>query len=106
VGSTDKGDRDNAISPPVSSDNLINRFYLRPMIGNDLLGKSEYDVEIVKWIDGSADGNKVDKIVVALPALEDVVVMNQKRVSQSTGYASYGRSRYHIAGAGGSRSME
>jgi hypothetical protein len=41
---------------------------------------------------------------VALEALEDVVVMNQKRVSQSTGYASYGRSKYHIAGTGGSRS--
>jgi hypothetical protein len=41
---------------------------------------------------------------VALGALEDVVVMNQKRVSQSSGYASYGRSKYHIAGTGGSSS--
>jgi hypothetical protein len=41
---------------------------------------------------------------VSLPALEDVVVMNQKRISQSTGYGSYGRSKYHIAGTGGSRS--
>ena len=41
---------------------------------------------------------------VTLAALEDVVVMNQKRISQSSGYASYGRSRYHVAGTGGSRS--
>jgi hypothetical protein len=41
---------------------------------------------------------------VSLQALEDVIVMNQKRISQSTGYASYGRSKYHIAGTGGSRS--
>jgi hypothetical protein len=38
---------------------------------------------------------------VGLGALEDVVVMNQKRVSQSTGYAGYGRSKYHIAGTTG-----
>jgi hypothetical protein len=41
---------------------------------------------------------------VSLPALEDIVVMNQRRVSQSSGYGSYGRSRYHIAGTSGSRS--
>jgi len=41
---------------------------------------------------------------VTLATLEDVVVMNQKKISQSSGYASYGRSRYHIAGIGGSRS--
>jgi hypothetical protein len=33
---------------------------------------------------------------VALGALEDVVVMNQRRVSQSSGYAGYGRSKYHV----------
>lgn len=41
---------------------------------------------------------------VTLSALEDVVVMNQKRMSKSNHYAGYGRSRYHIAGTGGSTS--
>jgi hypothetical protein len=41
---------------------------------------------------------------VALAALEDVIVTNHKRISQSTGYTSYGRSKYHIAGTGSSRS--
>jgi hypothetical protein len=41
---------------------------------------------------------------VSLTALEDVVVMNQRRIWQSTSHGSYGRSRYHIAGTGGSRS--
>lgn len=41
---------------------------------------------------------------VTLPILEDVVVMNQKRMSQSNSYGSYGRSRYHIAGMGANRS--
>jgi len=31
---------------PDSKDNLVNIFYLRPMVGNDLLEKSEYDVEM------------------------------------------------------------
>jgi hypothetical protein len=35
---------------------------------------------------------------------DDVIVMNQKRISQSTGSASYGRSKYHIADTGSSRS--
>jgi hypothetical protein len=43
---------------PDSKDNLVNIFYLRPMVGNDLLEKSEYDVEMIKWIDGSADIKK------------------------------------------------
>jgi hypothetical protein len=30
--------------------------------------------------------------------------MNQKSISQSTGHASYGRSKYHIAGTGSNRS--
>ena len=254
MGLSDKDDDRNTISQePTSKDNLVNIFYLRPMIGNDLLGKSEYDVEIVTWIDGSTQNNKINKMVlrpieagnmvelcsgkeiqlmitsgtfstlkvwkeekrsfmrkkqdlvlelmfysnqqqkqqqnlssitlnvedkqvpeikqymqgikevedrnywsniyglpfllegesiiwsnlqtegtikkratwlevvtnyrilqysvqqhaanyVSLPALEDIVVMNQRRVSQSTGYGSYGRSRYHIAGTSGSRS--
>jgi hypothetical protein len=254
VGLSGKDDDRNAISQePTSKDNLVNIFYLRPMIGNDLLGKSEYDVEIVTWIDGSTQNNKINKMVlrpieagnmvelcsgkeiqlmitsgtlntvkvwkeekksfmrkkqdlvlellfysnqqqkqqqnlssitlnvedkqvpeikqyiqgikevedknywsniyglpfllegesiiwsnlqtegtikkratwlevvtnyrilqyslqrhaanyVSLAALEDIVVMNQRRVSQSTGYGSYGRSRYHIAGTSGSRS--
>jgi hypothetical protein len=254
VGLSGKDDDRNAISQePTSKDNLVNIFYLRPMIGNDLLGKSEYDVEIVTWIDGSTQNNKINKVVlrpieagnmvelcsgkeiqliitsgtlntvkvwkeekksfmrkkqdlvlellfysnqqqkqqqnlssitlnvedkqvpeikqyiqgikevedknywsniyglpfllegesiiwsnlqtegtikkratwlevvtnyrilqyslqrhaanyVSLAALEDIVVMNQRRVSQSTGYGSYGRSRYHIAGTSGSRS--
>jgi hypothetical protein len=253
VGLSGKDDDRNTISQPISKDNLVNIFYLRPMIGNDLLGKSEYDVEIVTWIDGSTQNNKINKMVlrpieagnmvelcsgkeiqlmitsgtlntvkvwkeekksfmrkkqdlvlellfysnqqqkqqqnlssitlnvedkqvpeikqyiqgikevedknywsniyglpfllegesiiwsnlqtegtikkratwlgvvtnyrilqysvkqhvanyVSFPALEDIVVMNQRRVSQSTGYGSYGRSRYHIAGTSGSRS--
>ena len=253
MGLSGKDDDRNTISQPISKDNLVNIFYLRPMIGNDLLGKSEYDVEIVTWIDGSTQNNKINKMVlrpieagnmvelcsgkeiqlmitsgtlntvkvwkeekksfmrkkqdlvlellfysnqqqkqqqnlssitlnvedkqvpeikqyiqgikevedknywsniyglpfllegesiiwsnlqtegtikkrstwlevvtnyrilqysvkqhvanyVSFPALEDIVVMNQRRVSQSTGYGSYGRSRYHIAGTSGSRS--
>ena len=41
---------------------------------------------------------------VTLSALEDVVVMNQKRMSKSSHYAGYGRSKYHIAGTGGGTS--
>jgi hypothetical protein len=253
VGISEKGERINTIPEPASKDNLVNAFYLRPMVGNELLDKSEYDVEIVKWIDGSTNDNGIDKMVlrpieagnlvelcnsnqvqftitsgafrglqvlketkksfmrkkedlhiellfysdqqqkqqqkessilmniedkevpritqyvqgiielgnnnywsnvyglpfllegesiiwsnlqtegtfkkratwlevvtnyrilqysyqqhaanaVSLAALEDIVVMNQKRISQSTGYGSYGRSKYHIAGSGGSRS--
>jgi hypothetical protein len=253
VGISEKGERSNTSQEPASKDNLVNAFYLRPMVGNELLEKSEHDVEIVKWFDGSTKDNGIDKMVlrpieagnlielcngnqirftitsaafrglqvlketkksfmrkkedlhiellfyidqqqkqqqkessilmniedkevpkitqyvqglielnnknywsnvyglpfllegesiiwsnlqtagtfrkraiwlevvtnyrilqysvqqhaanfVSLPALEDVVVMNQKRISQSTGYASYGRSKYHIAGTGGSRS--
>jgi hypothetical protein len=252
VGVSDKDNQSSAISQSDSKDNFVNLFYLKPMVGNDLLEKSEHDVEIVKWMGDSTDvkinkmilrpiesGNMVElysgkevrvvitsgtlhsvKVIeetkksfmrkkqdlllelsfysnqqqkqqqnlssillnvedkeapvimqymqgikeleaktywsnvyglpfllegesliwsdlqtegminkraiwldvvtnyrifqysmkkhganyVALGALEDVVVMNQKRVSQSSGYASYGRSKYHIAGAGGSRS--
>jgi hypothetical protein len=254
VGISGEGDQSNAISQgSTSEDNLVNVFYLRPMINNDLLEKSEYDVETVKWIDGFTKDNKINKMIlrpieagnmvelwrgkevqlmitsgtlhavkvveetkksfvrkkqdlllelsfysnqqqkqqqnlssillnvedkqvpeimhymqgiketeaknywsnvyglpfllegesyiwsylrtegtikkratwleavtnyrilqynvqqhaanfVSLAALEDAVVMNQKRISQSTGYASYGRSKYHIAGTGSSRS--
>jgi hypothetical protein len=252
VGVSDKDNQSSAISQSDSKDNFVNPFYLKPMVGNDLLEKSEHDVEIVKWMGDSTDvkinkmilrpiesGNMVElysgkeirmvitsgtlhsvKVVeetkksfmrkkqdlllelsfytnqqqkqqqnlssillnvedkdvpvimqytqgikeieaknywsnvyglpfllegesliwsdlqtegminkraiwldvatnyrifqysmknhganyVAFGALEDVVVMNQKRVSQSSGYASYGRSKYHIAGTGGSRS--
>jgi hypothetical protein len=45
-----------------SKDNVVNIFYLRPMVGNDLLEKSEYEVEMVKWIDGSAD-NKINRMI-------------------------------------------
>jgi hypothetical protein len=248
VGVSEKDNQRSATSQPDSKDNFVNKFYLKPMIGNDLLDKSEHNVEIVKWIDGSTD-NKINKMIlrpveagnmvelcsgkevrlmitsgtlhsvkvlketkksfmrkkedlllellfysnqqqkqqenlssillnvedkevpvitqyiqgitevdwsnvyglpfllegesyiwsdyqtegminkrltwldvvtnyrifqysmkkhaanyIAFGALEDVVVMNQKRVSQSSGYASYGRSKYHIAGTGGSRS--
>ena len=41
---------------------------------------------------------------IALSALEDVIVTNQKRISQSNSYGSYGRSKYHIAGTGTTRS--
>jgi hypothetical protein len=41
---------------------------------------------------------------VALDVLEDAVVMNQRRISQSISSGSYGRSKYHIAGTGSSRS--
>jgi hypothetical protein len=64
VGLSGKDDDRNPISQePTSKDNLVNIFYLRPMIGNDLLGKSEYDIEIVKWIDGSTQNNKINKMV-------------------------------------------
>jgi hypothetical protein len=33
------------------------------MISNDLLEKSDYDVEIVKWIDGSTKDNKINKMI-------------------------------------------
>jgi hypothetical protein len=41
---------------------------------------------------------------IALSALEDVIVMNQKRMTQSTRSGSYGRSKYHTAGTGTSSS--
>ena len=41
---------------------------------------------------------------IALSALEDVIVMNQKRISQSNRSGGYGRSKYHIAGTGTSSS--
>jgi hypothetical protein len=37
-------------------------------------------------------------------ALEDVIVMNQKRISQSNAYGSYARSKYHVSGIGTTRS--
>jgi hypothetical protein len=64
VGISDKGNHTDAMSQgPASKDNLVNIFYLRPMVGNDLLEKSEYDVEIVKWIDGSTKDNRINKMI-------------------------------------------
>lgn len=50
---------------PVQDSNSkpINKFYLKPMVGNNLLGKTEYKVEVVKWLDGSTNDNKINKIV-------------------------------------------
>jgi hypothetical protein len=54
VGISEKDNHGNMISQEsASKDSLVNVFYLRPMVGNELLEKSEYEVEIVKWIDGS-----------------------------------------------------
>jgi hypothetical protein len=64
MGVADNCDHSNAMSrEPTSKDTLVNIFYLKPMIGDDLLEKSEYDVEIVKWIDGSTNDYKINKMV-------------------------------------------
>jgi hypothetical protein len=52
----------SAISQPDSGDISVNVFYLKPMIGNYELEKFEYDVEVVKWIDGSTESN-IDKMI-------------------------------------------
>jgi hypothetical protein len=61
VGVSEKDNQRSATSQPESEKITVDILYLKPMIGNDLLEKSEYDVEIVKWIDGSTD-NKIDKV--------------------------------------------
>jgi hypothetical protein len=63
VAASEKENQSGAISQEINSkDNVVNIFYLRPMVGNDLLEKSEYEVEMVKWIDGSAD-NKINRMI-------------------------------------------
>jgi hypothetical protein len=44
VGASEKDKQSGALSQETDSkENLVNIFYLRPMIGNDLLEKSEYE---------------------------------------------------------------
>jgi hypothetical protein len=63
VAASEKENQSGAISQEINSkDNVVNIFYLRPMVGNDLLEKSEYEVGMVKWIDGSAD-NKINRMI-------------------------------------------
>jgi hypothetical protein len=57
VGISEKSERSNTIPESDSKDNLVNTFYLKPMVGNQLLDKSEYEVEIEKWVDGSTKDN-------------------------------------------------
>jgi hypothetical protein len=65
---------------PDSKDNLVNIFYLRPMVGNDLLEKPEYDVEMIKWIDGSADIKKNKMILRPIESGNMVELCNGKEV--------------------------
>ncbi len=62
MGVSEKDNQRSATSQPDSKDKIVNIFYLKPMIGNDLLEKSEHNVEIVKWIDGSTDSN-INKMI-------------------------------------------
>src|SRR5918994_1626458 len=52
------------------------------MTGNDLLGKSEYDVEIVTWIDGSTQNNKINKMVLRPIEAGNMVELCSRKESQ------------------------
>lgn len=84
MGITDKDNLNYGIlKGPTFDGNRINIFYLKPMVGNDLLGKSEYDVEIVKWIDGSTN-HEINKMILRPIEAGNMIEFCRGKITQFT----------------------